>query len=126
MLRRLRKVDFLRIGSLTASIAAHVLVLVVLLWQPGVVIQPRPVMKGTHGTSTVLVYSPAQEATPKQPDSQAHSSLKIPHVRKRQIERAENKAPVAQQESQGSAAPTTLAGTQYGSQSQGLTYGSEV
>src|SRR5207253_8721258 len=36
------------------------------------------------------------------------------------------KAPVAQQEAAGSTAKTTLAGTSYGSQSQGLIYGPEV
>src|SRR5205807_358026 len=113
-----------RMISVVGSIAAHLVVMAVLLWQPTGLIKPRVVMKGNRGSSTVLVYLPSETATPRQPDSQAHSPLHIRRQTKRQIT-AVNKAPVSPQESAGSATPTTLTGTSYGSQSQGLTFGPE-
>ncbi|MCU1286544.1 MAG: TonB-like protein [Acidobacteriales bacterium] len=107
-----------------ASLAAHVILLALLLWQPSSVIKPRIVMKGDRGSSMVLVYVPSH-TLPRQPESQAHSAVDPPRQKSRKLA-AVNKAPVAQQESEGSTAKTTLAGTPYGSQSQGLTYGPEV
>jgi len=117
--------------SLSASAAAHLLVVGLLLRQPApVFVRPQAVMAGAGGTSVTALYLPYDRRVHGDPAAEARVSFE-PAVKSRAPRRKRNQpqrraAFKADKNQPGDTLQTARAGSPYGSAADGPTDGSEI
>lgn len=116
-----------------ASVAAHLLVLGLLLRQPApVFVRPEAVVAGAGGTSVTALYLPYDRGVHSDSATEARVSLAHPMKskvsrRKRIVEKAPLKAELkADKDQPGDTLQTARAGSAYGSLAEGPTDGREI
>ena len=112
--------------SVGASTSAHLLALVVLLWQPApVFVRPQAVVAGAGGTSVTALYLPYDLRVHSEPASEARISSAVSKSKARR--QKPNRAPLkAEQKQPGDVLQTARAGSPYGSLAEGPTEGREI
>ncbi|MFI5110535.1 MAG: energy transducer TonB [Terriglobales bacterium] len=115
--------------ALSASAAAHVLAVCLLLRQPApVFVRPQAVVAGAGGTSVTALYLPYDRGVHTDPATEARVSLDLAASKaKAPRQKRSSKAPLkADQDKPGDALQTARAGSAYGSLADGPTDGREI
>ena len=117
--------------ALSASAAAHLLAVCLLLRQPApVFVRPQAVVAGAGGTSVTALYLPYDRGVHSGPATEARvslASLKSKPKSKVTRQKVSSKAPLkADQSRPGDALQTARAGSHYGSLADGPTDGREI